>query len=210
MKKEAIIFLLFFAYFISNAQKFSIAGDKNNTLYLGLDNPLSIAVENYSCKSIIVKTDNGTISSASGKYIFHSTKIGKAEIILYRKTNGRTKEIGRSTFRVKSIPDPIAKVGPTSGGYINKVILRNQQYMRADYEYCNCRATIDSFIVCIVRGDTCLYNEIKNIGGKFSNEVISALSIIKKDDAVIFKKIFAEGLNDISISLAPILFVITD
>ena len=211
MKKAVIILFTFFWYFISSAQKFSISADVNNVFYVGFDNPLTIAVENYSCKSIIVKTDNGTVTGNSGKYTFYSNKIGKADIILYRKINGKIKEIGRNSFRVKSIPDAIAKVGPSSGGYINKVVLSNQQYIRAE-ECCGFegRPRIDSFTVCIVRGDTCLYNEIKNIGGKFSEEIISALSGIKKDDTVIFKRIFTKGPDGISIPLAPIIFFITD
>jgi hypothetical protein len=210
LKKGVIIFFLFWSYFISDAQKFSIGADVNNILYIGLDNPLTIAVENQSCKSIIVKSDNGVITGSSGKYMYRPGKIGKADIILYKKINGQIKELGRNSFRVKSIPDPVPKVGPSSGGYINMVVLRNQHYIRADYECCEGRAIIDSFTVCIVRGDSCLYKEIKNVGGKFSDEIINALSGIKKDDTVIFKKIFAKGPDYISIPLTPILFVITD
>ena len=35
--------------------------------------------------------------------------------------NGKIKEIGRGSFRIRSMPDAIAKVGPSSGGYINNL-----------------------------------------------------------------------------------------
>ncbi|MGH2565356.1 MAG: GldM family protein, partial [Ginsengibacter sp.] len=103
-------------------------------------------------------------------------------------------------------------VGPSSEGSISGQILKHQQYIRADYECCgfDARAAIDSFTICIVRGDTCFYNEIKNIGNKFNDEIINALSNIKKDDTIIFKKIFAKGPDDKSIPLKPIIFFITD
>jgi len=200
-----------FGYLISNAQRFSISPDAQNIFYVGFDNPLTITVENYPSKSIIVKTNYGTITGNSGKYIFHSDKIGKADIILYKKLDGKIKEIGRGSFRVKSIPDPIPKVGPSSGGNIDKAILRNQLYIRAEF-CCGFEGSfsIDSFTLCIVRGDSCLYKEVKNIGAKFSDEIINALRVIKKDDTVIFKKIFGKNFDSPSIQLTPILFFITE
>src|SRR5664279_4244911 len=99
MKKASIILIIFFCYSISSAQKFSISADRNNILYVGLDNPLTIAVENYPSNSIIVETDNGTIEGSSGKYIFRANKRGKADVILYKRIKGQTKEIGRDEFR---------------------------------------------------------------------------------------------------------------
>ena len=37
-------------------------------------------------------------------------------------------------FRVKRIPDPILKVGPSSGGRMQSVVFKNQQFCRADLE----------------------------------------------------------------------------
>jgi hypothetical protein len=212
MKTAIILFLLFFKYFISDAQRFSISADQNNVLYVGLDNPLTIAVENFPSEAIIVKADNGTITGNRGRYMFIATKIGKANIIIYKKIRGQIKEIGRNVFRVKPIPAPMPYVGPSSGGYISSNILKQQQYIRAAYECCgfDARASIDSFTICILRGDSCFYKEIKNIGSKFNDEIINELSLIKKDDTVIFKKIFAKGLENESIPLIPILFFITD
>jgi hypothetical protein len=212
MKIGIVAFFLFLYCCASDAQTVSISADANNILYAGLDNPLTIAVENTSNKTIIVETDNGTITGNGDKYMFHSNNIGRADIIIYKKIKGQIKEIGRGSFRVIPIPDPIPKVGPSSGGYIKGEILRHQQYIRADYECCgfDARAPIDSFTICIVRADICLYEEIKNIGNKFNDKIMNALSGIKEDDTVIFKKIFARGPDNKTIPLKPIIFFITD
>jgi len=208
MKNLMLTFTILLAVLFTKAQVISIAPDKNNILYVGLDNPLTIAVENNSCKSLIVKTDNGTISGSSGTYLYRSTKIGRADIMVYKKVNGKLKEIGRSAFRVKPIPDPIPKVGPSSGGNINVTVLKAQEYIRSDIEGFDFQAgfPIDSFTVCIVRGDTCLYKEIKNIGNHFNNEIVNAFGELKKDDTVIFKKIFARSFDGASKLLVPIVF----
>ena len=49
----------------SFSQKFSVSPDKNNVFYIGVDNPITIAVENTSCNSLIVKSTNGKISGRS-------------------------------------------------------------------------------------------------------------------------------------------------
>ena len=183
-----------------------------NILYAGVDNPLTIAVENYSNSSIVVKTNNGKISRSNGSYTFFTTQIGTADIILYKKTNGKLKEIGKSSFRVKLIPYPIAKVGPSAGGRIQGIVLKSQQYIRADYDFIDIdiRTPIDSFTVNIIPSDTCFFKQIKNYTNKFSPELTEALAGIKKDYVVIFKEIIAKRYNGEVIELDPIYFIIRD
>ena len=102
---------LFICYFIlihaiSFAQKFSIAADKENVLYIGVDNPISIAVENVPARLVIAKINNGKITGKMGNYSVYLTKMTPTAIILYRKINGKLKEIGRSTFSVKKNSGP--------------------------------------------------------------------------------------------------------
>ena len=183
-----------------------------NVLYADVDNPLTIAVENCPSNSIIVKTDNGTISGSRGSYVFRSNQFGKADIILYKKVNGKLKQIGKSSFRVKLIPDPIAKVGPSAGGKIQRIILKSQQYIRADYAGVDIdiNIPIDSFTVIIIRGDTCISKELKNYTSKFSKELTDALAEIKQSDIVIFKDIYSKRYNGETRILDPIFFFIRD
>ncbi len=60
--------MLFFGNLQLSGQKTAIAADKSNVLYLEMDNPITIAVENTSCKELIVKSDNGTIKGQNGSY----------------------------------------------------------------------------------------------------------------------------------------------
>ena len=206
--------ILFFSLCFVSAvgQKFSIAADKMNVLYADVDNPLTIAAENCPSNSIIVKTDNGKISGSQGAYVFRSNQIGKADITLYKKVKGKLKQIGKSSFRVKLISDPIAKVGPSAGGKIQRIILKSQQYIRADYADIdiNINIPIDSFTVTIIRGDTCISKELKNYTNKFSKELTDALAEIKQSDVVIFKDIYSKRYNGETRVLEPIFFFIRD
>ena len=212
MKFICSILFLSLCFVSAVGQRFSIAADKMNVLYADVDNPLTIAVENFPSNSIIVKTDNGTISGSQGSYVFRSNQIGKADITLYKKVNGKLKQIGKSSFRVKLIPDPIAKVGPSAGGKIQKIILKSQQYIRADYAGIDIdiNIPIDSFTVTIIRGDSCISKELKNYTNKFSKELTDALAEIKQSDIVIFKDIYSKRYNGETRVLEPIFFFIRD
>ena len=211
--KKLIAFIPFFIFFSTSAQNFLVSADKNNVLYIGVDNPLSIIVENYSSSQILVKADRGHISSGYGHtYMYNGSdqEPGPVSIILYNRST--SKEFGRSTFRLKYIPDPVAKVGPSAGGNIYAVVLKNQQYIRAELENFDFNAMfgIDSFTINIIRTDTCYFKEVINIGNKFGSEVIKALEGIKKNDIVIFKKIYALGPDGRTRILSPIIFTVTE
>lgn len=209
--KKLFIIICYFIFYSASGQIFSISADKNNILYLGVDNPITIAVENYSANEISVKVDNGELLGGYGRtYVYRGSKPGIVTFTIYKKSNLQV--IGRSMFRTKYIPTPIAKVGPSGGGDIEKVILENQQFIRADLENFDfdARLTVDSFTISIIRIDTCYFKQIKNIGNKFSNAVVEALKAIKKNDIVIFDKIYALGPDGRTIKLSPIIFNITE
>ncbi len=194
-----------------SAQHFSVANEKQNVFYIGVDNPLSIAVENVPDKMLVVKTDNGTVSKKDGTHIYRGAKIGRADIIFYKKLSGRLKEIGRSAFRVKSFPPPVFKIG--AYGNMNaamKIVLKSQQFVRAELENfdIDARFTIDSFKVCIISGDTCQYTLQTNISNKINDKLAAAFEALKIGETIIFKNIFAKGPDGNSIELEPcILFV---
>ena len=211
MKKLLVLISFLGFHSAVSSQNIAIVADKNNVLYIGVDNPISIVVENYPSNQLVIKAGKGTITGSYGKtFIYRGIEPGNESIIIYKKE--RLEEIGRSTFRVKYIPDPIAKVGPSGGGNIKAAILKNQQYIRAELENFDFDAVfeIDSFTLNIIRPDTCFFKEVISIGNKFGSAVAEALISIKKNDIVIFKKIYAIGPEGRQRLLSPIVFTITD
>jgi hypothetical protein len=189
-----IIILLFIL--VSKSQNISLANEKMNIFYKGVDNPISFAAEGISNKDVDLKTKNGIIDNKYGYNIFRSDSIGRAEITICRKVGSKLKKIGSTTFRVKKLPDPITKVGPSSGGRINTSVLKAQQYIRDDMQNfdIDVRPQVDSFTICISRNDPCYYRELHNVGGKFDDNVIQALSELRDGDTVIFKNFFGKNV----------------
>lgn len=102
--------------------------DKMNVFYIGVDNPITIGSPTGWDKTTVSMT-GGTISGTGSKRTVRVSAIGNASITVVAD--------GKSTtfpFRIKRIPDPIIKVGPSGGGKMQAVVFRSQQYVRADLE----------------------------------------------------------------------------
>jgi hypothetical protein len=182
-----------------------------NLLYIGVDNPISIAVENVDCKSLIVQTDNGTIVGNNGEYIFHGSKVGPAQITLYKKINGKNRMIGKSYFRVKNFPLPIFKIA-SGKDRMPKIEIASQLYVRAELENMDIdiKYYIDSFTICIISSDTCGSFIAKNLGNKLNETITSRFSTLKANDVVVFKDIFIKLPDSNPAKLAPVMVTIYD
>lgn len=94
---------------------------KMNVLYLGIDNPVKIAASGYDARDLTATVDNGKIIGENGEYIIQPGKLGTVTVTV--SSNG--KEIQKTTFRVKFIPDPAIAVAGKKGGDITKQELLN-------------------------------------------------------------------------------------
>jgi len=104
--------------------------DKMNVFYIGVDNPVTISSGTGWDKTHVSIT-SGSLSSAGGpgKFIVKVSAVGKTSINV--NADGKTSSY---EFRIKRIPDPTLKVGPSSGGRMQSVVFKNQQFCRADLE----------------------------------------------------------------------------
>lgn len=103
--------------------------DKMNVFYIGVDNPVSISSGTGWDKTDVSMTGGNLNKVGTGKYNVRVTAVGKATITVSADKKPNTFE-----FRIKRIPDPILKVGPSSGGRMQSVVFKNQQFCRADLE----------------------------------------------------------------------------
>jgi len=211
MKKFLLIILLVLFDTMAFTQVFSVSADKNNVLYIGVDNPLSIVVEKYNVSELIIKADKGELFGGAGtKYIYRGSQPGVVAISIADKYTG--KEIGKVFFRAKYIPDPVAKIGPSTGGRVQKPVLMNQQFIRAEPENFDFDIffKIESFTAVIIKKDSCFYREIKNQGNKFNEELTKALLNIEKNDMLIFKDIFIRSPDGRDRFISPAVFSVTE
>ncbi|MGC4103363.1 N-acetylmuramoyl-L-alanine amidase [Ferruginibacter sp.] len=81
-----------------------ISVDKMNVLYIGVDNPVSIAAPGIAPQDVQLSISQGSITGGNGKYIARVVSTGEAIISLSKK--GSDKVIQTFSFRVNRLPDP--------------------------------------------------------------------------------------------------------
>ena len=102
-----------------------IAGsaDKMNVLYMGIDNPVDIAVAGVSADKIKATVDEkcGSIEGKNGKYIV-KVKNRNFKINVYKvEENNKEVLLDSIKFRIKTIPAPVTSIaGITGDGRIDK------------------------------------------------------------------------------------------
>lgn len=107
-----------------------VSPEKIRVLYVGLDNELAIMADCISGDQLSVSIDNGKITrSETGMYIANPEKPGTATVLV--EVNGQKHEY---LFRVKLVPDPVAKVGTSTGGRIPANVFKSQKAIYADLE----------------------------------------------------------------------------
>lgn len=216
MKKIIFLILLIQHNLFSFGQVFSVASDKLNIIYIGVDNPLTITLENTECKDLVIKTTKGTIKGDSCRFTFRyddaSQAGSKTQISISKRNGNKLIEVGKAEFRLKNIQNPKASVGNYSGGQMHSNLLKAQSCIILYYDGFDFGVSrhVESFILSIIRGDSCLYTNIKNNGNVFNSEVINALASIKKGDTVIFKNIICKELHKAIQDIEPIIFYILE
>ena len=102
--------------------------DKMNVFYIGVENPITISSGSGWDKTT-VSPSGCNISGTGSNRIVTVSAIGTASITV--SAEGKSSKFD---FRIKRIPDPIIKVGPSGGGKMQAVVFRSQQFVRADLE----------------------------------------------------------------------------
>lgn len=98
---------------INQGPTISVAADKMNVFYMGIDNPITVAVAGVPSDKVKLNSEDvRLIDLGDGKYNVQPKQIGEATI----KVIAEGTEPRDVTFRVKRIPDPVARVGKTTGG----------------------------------------------------------------------------------------------
>lgn len=91
----------------------SVSADKMNVFYIGVDNPVSVSAAGVSSNDLNVKASGITLKNVSkGRYMVTASRPGEANITV----SGGGLESTKFPFRVKRIPDPIARLSKSSGG----------------------------------------------------------------------------------------------
>ncbi len=114
----------------------SVSPTKMNVLYIGVPNPIDITASGVPAEKLNVSISGGSIAKAgqAGSYIAQVKSPGTVNITVTANVDGQTKNLGSKQFRVKRVPDPVAKVAGKREGTVTKAELAAQAGVKADLE----------------------------------------------------------------------------
>lgn len=153
----------------------TVAASAMNVFYMGIDNPVSVSapMPNFKASAPGLRAGKG-----QGQYIMRPTKLGKVTInVTGTDDQGKTVNLGKSEFRVKKIPTPVAYIAGKTGtcvmskGDLGRGVI---QAKMEGFEF-DLKVAVSSFSIgTTVAGD---YKEEKCTGNRLSS---AAQNLVKK------------------------------
>ena len=187
-----------------------VSPDKMNVFYIGVDNPVSISVPGYGSDKISASlTKSGSITpKGSGSYTVKVTAPGETEVVVTAKgDDGKPKSFQPKKFRIKRVPDPIAKVGNSPGGKIPAAQFKVQRGVLAVLE------NFDFELKFNVVGFEMTYaakrqdaKVSKGSGPGFTSEMLDQLAKAKPGDTFYLDEIRVQGPDGATRKLPSIVF----
>ncbi|MBL7112340.1 MAG: hypothetical protein ISS19_10420 [Bacteroidales bacterium] len=182
---------------------------KMNVLYIGVENPVAVAVSGYKSEELEVRLNNGRIEGQAGEYVVMPARTGEAEITVSK--DGR--DVGSITFRVKPIPDPVARVGEMRSGSISKSDLLEaggiNAYMAIDFDI---QFKVVSFVMSAtvpMSGAMAIREEISK-SDKYSELQIDLINSLITNQKLMVEEIKAIGPDGAIRDLGPMVFTISE
>jgi hypothetical protein len=204
---KIFIFFLTINLTVVNAQlkSVSISADKMNVFYVGIDNPVTIAVAGINSNDIEVSVsglEGASISGENARYIVRaSQQTGYNQFCSVTVKDKKSGKIcGSYPFRVKIIPEPQARLtNNKSDANISAGEMKAQNGIMAVLENFDFEAKcqISSYeIMYIAKGQEPLTNV--NSGGAFSLQSKKLIESAQSGDVYIFKEVNGNCPGDTS------------
>lgn len=169
--------------------------DKMNVLYLGMDNPITIAVAGAPANTIKIRTEDG-ITLSNGKEGHYTARVSKVgHLSIYVSAEGMEEQ--KHSFRVKRIPNPVLRLGNKEGGLVNRGELKAFRGLVANIENfdIDARCSCSSYQVTLApkNGDPIT---VKNEGTYFTKQTESILANAEAGDNLYFSKAYVRCPGD--------------
>ena len=127
-----------------------VSPTKMNVLYIGVDNPMKISVPGVGQNDISASLQgSGTLKkNTDGTYTANVTGVGKCQVAVSAKIEGKVQPMGSEEFRIKRIPDPQPSLGgKLFGGNTQPGAIKSQSGVVAllkDFDF-DARFNVQSF-----------------------------------------------------------------
>ncbi|MGB0427340.1 MAG: gliding motility protein GldM [Flavobacteriales bacterium] len=185
-----------------------VSPTKMNVFYLGVKNPIAVSVPGVESKAVRVSLTGATQSSKGKGNYDVEVKPGAKKVLVSVTANG--KRIGKAhEFRVKRIPNPVAKIANKNQGTISKGLFMQAQGIKAklpDFPF-DLKFKVTNFVFRIKDGEYVSPIGVK--GARFTPAILEKVKRAKPDSDISFTNIKAKGPGKIGTkSCSPIVLTV--
>ena len=174
------------------APSVAVSPTKMNVFYIGVDNPVDITASGVDAADLQVSISSGSITkSSTGGYTVVVKSGTTARVSVSAKVGDAVKSLGSKEFRIKTVPDPIAKIGGSKGGSMSQATLLAQSFVKAEMENFDFDlvCTVTSFKVSATVGG--FLEEVETTGATISAAQKQLIGKLKTGGKVYFEDIKA-------------------
>jgi len=209
MKKMfmTMIFMIMIPFIVDaqgTSQDVVVAATNMNVLYLGIANPVEVAVPGVLSDNVTVTLSNGTIKKVSNGWEVFPANTGESVFTI--SVNGI--KVADKTFRVKTIPFPVAVFAGKNVGTVSKTEVLKVEALEArlpDFAWdINFKINSFSLLMSDESGDRMEFAKDNRI----TDRMKSLLTSLQRGQTIAFKDIKATGPDGRTIALNPILLKI--
>ena len=178
------------------ARSSTVSATKMNLFYVGVENPVDVSVAGVNSNSVKVKCEGCSLSKEGNQYVATATKPGRAKVIVSADDFPAT----AYEFRVKRIPDPLAKLGDglnKGGGPMGNGEFKIQKGLDAylkDFEFNAPCSIVGYTFTRHKKNDDPI--TVKNRGGKFNDKSRRLVDQARSGDHYYFDDIYAKCPGD--------------
>lgn len=183
-----------------------VSPTKMNVMYIGVENPLDISVSGFTDDKVSASISQGSLSKSGTGWVAKVSTAGEATVSVSAKDDeGKSKPMGTMKFRVKRVPDPVAKIGGSRGGMMGKNLLAAQSGVVADLENFDfdLKFVVKSFSVsALIKGFEQTKYSTSNILTQDQKQIIQNAD---KGQKITFDEIKAVGPDGTVRNLSPVI-----
>jgi len=190
------------------ASSLVISPTKMNVFYIGVDNPVDISVPGVASNKLSASISQGSIvPAADGGYTVRVNAPGAVKINVSAKMDGGAKPMGEKEFRVKKVPNPVAKIAGKTGGPIAAGLLMAVKRVDAVMENFDFALTfnITGFNISTKSKDGFTIDK-PSTGAGITSEQRSLLEGVKRGQKLYFEDIKAVGPDKTVRELGTLMF----
>jgi gliding motility-associated protein GldM len=134
----------------------TVSSTNLNVIYAGIPNPFSISAPGFPLESIKANISAGSMNGSGGKFMINvpGSLVGQTVTInVSANSAGKSLSLGSNVFRVKQVPNPVAKFAGKMGGIIsgNKVASENQVTASLENFEFDIKVRVTKFNVVVIR-----------------------------------------------------------